>query len=219
MDLVTVLRQFNRKERYWLLRNALGKGSESLCDDFRRALSTVVGIEVPDDAWWAMDYHLDWLIGVLHLLEGGAENAAQKNDALVTGTQEDIDLVVAFANTLILIEAKAETSWSNKQLNSKVKRLEQIIDKNNLPAGLTIRFVLMSPSQPSQRLERVGGLQWQKWMRDGVGQPLHLTLRMAFGDDIADFRKIVRCDEEGNSNRLGTCWAIQGADASSRPRS
>lgn len=207
-DLVNTLKQFNRKERYWLLRNALGKNCEQLDEEFREALSQLVGIKIPTDAWWAMDYHLDWLVGALHLLKGRALGDPQKNNSLVTGTQEDMDLVIAFADTLILIEAKADTSWSNSQLNSKVDRLIQIIGgENNLPAGLTLRFVLMSPKR-SEQLKRNSGEPWPKWMVDGNNQPLHYPLVMVSGGDGGQFMKVIRSDEKGAPNKDGKHWTV-----------
>ena len=54
MKLTDALAAFNRKERYWLIRNALGPGAETLGADFRRRLGDAIGLTIPDDAWWAM---------------------------------------------------------------------------------------------------------------------------------------------------------------------
>lgn len=203
-DLVTVLKRFNRKERYWLLRTALGANSERLDGGFREQLENRLGIKIPANAWWAMDYHLDWLIGALHLLNGGTEDKAREN-RMVTGTQEDIDLVIAFDGTLILIEAKGDTPWSNPQLNSKVDRLEQIFAGGDFPGGLMLHFVLMSP-KPSENLERAPTGDWPKWMCNSDGQPLHL--KMTFGDVAARFLKVVRCNDEGCPDKAATHWKV-----------
>ena len=58
-DLIRHLRSFNRKERFILLSDALGK--ERLADDFRTRVGDCIGVRVPADAYVAMDYHLDWL--------------------------------------------------------------------------------------------------------------------------------------------------------------
>ncbi len=60
-DLITLLRQLNRKERYYLVAQALGIREFRLGDDFRGQLAAVVGREIPQDAFVAMDYHLNWL--------------------------------------------------------------------------------------------------------------------------------------------------------------
>jgi hypothetical protein len=67
--LVECLKLFNRKERYWLIRNALGQNSGDLplSDSFRQKLGKEIGTEIPVEAWWALDYHIDWLFGALVL--------------------------------------------------------------------------------------------------------------------------------------------------------
>lgn len=201
-DLVKTLERFNRKERYWLIRNALGESSKKLDDTFIKNLSAVLGITIPGDAWWAMDYHLDWLIGALHLLGGGAVNDPIANDDLIMGTQQDMDLVIAFERTLILIEAKADTSWSNEQLNEKVARLTKIIEAEcNLIGDLQIYFVLMSP-KVSEEIEPKSG-NWPFWMTNGKNEPLFLKLEMP-----SDLLRVVRCDTNGKSNNNGGSWKI-----------
>lgn len=119
-ELVDMLRKFNRKERYWLLRNALGSKSEVLDEDFRSRLAKSVDFEIPKSAWWAMDYHFDWMVGALHMLSNGNLNEPEaKENELVTGSQEDIDLLIAFDKTLLFVEAKADTSWNTEQWDSK----------------------------------------------------------------------------------------------------
>lgn len=201
--LVEALKRFNRKERYWLLRNALGADFERLDKQFMEQLGRTVGVSIPEDSWWAMDYHLDWLIGALHLLGGGQKNAPQHNTSKsVQGTQEDIDLIVAFESTLILVEAKADTSWSNSQLNSKVDRLSQIVS-DQAPQSVLFKFVLMSPKK-SEKLERIGG--WPAWMQGGNGHPMFMRLEMEGGD--LGFSKVVRCDENGKPLKEGKYWVV-----------
>ena len=66
-DLIHHLRSFNRKERFILLSDALGR--DTLGDAFRERLGEAIGVAVPDDALVAMDYHLDWLQMALYLAE------------------------------------------------------------------------------------------------------------------------------------------------------
>lgn len=220
MKIVDALRELNRKERYWLVRNALGPSSGKLGEGFRQELgATLGGIHIPDYAWWAMDYHLDWLVGALALFQKTEEmiGTAQDNpDALVKGNQEDMDLVVAFDNTLILIEAKGDTSWSNEQLNSKVPRLEAILgevgaDRSSLNR-LSVYFVLMSPSR-SGKLRRKGDGPWPTWMLDKTGQPWWIPMHMAEADQTPSFLKVVRCkDKDGTVGKEGTHWKIDYND-------
>lgn len=211
MNIADALKKFNRKERYWLIRNALGAGSDRIGERFRHQLGTTIGIDIPQDAWWSMDYHLDWLVGALALFQDEEIiGKAQSNpDGLVQGNQEDIDLVVAFGTTLILVEAKGDTSWSNAQLNSKVPRLEAILGKNHVNHSklndLSVYFVLMSPKR-SDKLLRNGGLAWPDWMTDQRGQPLWLPMHMAEADEHPSFLKVTRCMESGSVSKDGIFW-------------
>lgn len=209
--LVDALKRFNRKERYWLIRNALGPTSERLDEGFRVRLAEAIGIDVPATAWWAMDYHLDWLVGALTLVAQGDEGfAAQRNDlGLVNGNQEDMDLIVAFGDTLVMIEAKGESAWSNTQFQSKVARLEKLRAAGLLPASIKIFFVLTSPREP-QFLVPKEGATWQAWMCNAAGRPMHVPLHMP-----DDFVKVTRWDVERQAaSKTGTCWRIVGARSS-----
>lgn len=157
--LVTLLSRLNRKERYWLLSDALGKPMPALSPDYRERLRQVIGVEIPENAWWAMDYHFDWLHAALSswpnfdivLPHAPQPNGVTgKNDKPpITGTQEDIDLLIAFGDTLILVEAKAATGWTNAQMASKAKRLANLPAR---PESVKIYFVLTSPNE-SERLK------------------------------------------------------------------
>lgn len=205
--LVDALRQFNRKERYWLLRNAIGEKFETLDQSFLERLGKETGIKIPANAWWAMDYHFDWLVGALHLAFGVEKNNPQKiSKGEITGTQEDIDLVVAFENTLILIEAKGDTPWSNSQLNSKVnKRLVSIFGENNeRHSSLRLCFVLMSPKE-SGLLKRDDERDWPQWMiRQNTKQPMFIKMEMP--DSLV---RVTRWNNETNKQDAnGMHWVV-----------
>ena len=139
MKLEDLLDQFNRKERYHLLKNALNNRFQ-LSDKFARKLGTAINVEVPKKSWVAMDYHLDWISVAVGLFQrecspkhGGTLDRI--DGKLFKATQQDIDLVVAFTvgqmNHLVLVEAKAyEEKWSKTtydvQLKSKLERLQHI---------------------------------------------------------------------------------------------
>ena len=61
MTLMEHLESFNRKERFFLVGNALGNPDFQLSTDFQTKLNTAFGIPPPNSAFVAMDYHLDWL--------------------------------------------------------------------------------------------------------------------------------------------------------------
>jgi len=161
VTLVESLTAFNRKERYWLIRNALGQRNEAilLSTEFRECFKKITGLSIPKNAWWALDYHIDWLIGALlvyagHSLDDVGDNpqiamhSGELQDRAIQGSQQDFDFVVAFDNVVILIEAKATGAWDNKQFESKCKRLNGLraLCTGELPE---IYFVLMSPGAPS----------------------------------------------------------------------
>ena len=60
-SLMELLESFNRKERFFLIGDALGNRTFQLSTDFRARLSKAFGIEPPSSAFVAMDYHLDWI--------------------------------------------------------------------------------------------------------------------------------------------------------------
>lgn len=194
-QVIGYLEQFNRKERFILLNHVLGKQAFLLNRDFRETLRREIGVLVPDDALVFMDFHLDWLQMALHLANhDDALSHAIKNNGLATANQEDIDLLVAFRNEdpdethLVLIEAKADTGWTNRQLKSKAKRLGFIFDKHSYGTELVkAHFVLMSPRRP-QRIETD---TWPHWMKANTDDSIH-WLELPLRDGLL---KVTRCHE------------------------
>jgi len=78
--LETALEQFNRKERFWLLSDAVGIGFK-LHEEFRSTLEKTISVRIPRDPWWAFDYHLDWLCAVLLTPNYGAADNGQDQNA------------------------------------------------------------------------------------------------------------------------------------------
>lgn len=204
-NLIEYIESFNRKERFFLIGEALGNPDFSLSDDFRTRLSTTFGVPVPANALVAMDYHLDWIHTSLYLaLPGVDERAVHPNtDAIATGNQEDTDLLVAFEEGQIthvmLIEAKAETAWNNRQMCSKARRLKNLFgcDGKNYPF-VKPHFCLMSPRPPQQLKSN----KWPGWMTQN-GEPIWISLTVP-----DDRRKVTRCDDEGNSDAEGKFFRI-----------
>jgi hypothetical protein len=66
VKLADVLKRFNRKERNLLVRAVLGDEQKPLLlsDQFRKDIASKLRIEIQPDAWWATDYHINWLAGV-----------------------------------------------------------------------------------------------------------------------------------------------------------
>ena len=205
--LIEHLRAFNRKERFFLLSHALGVSTFRLDNGFREALGDEIGLSIPDDAYVAMDYHLDWLQIALYLADKPEPPEPIRNEGLIKANQEDIDLLVAFdgaATThLVLLEAKMETSWTNKQLKSKAQRLSRIFDDRTRSKFAVPSFVLMSPRMP----QRVITDDWPDWMKPG-GELQWLELPRP-----KDLRKVTRCTAEGKQSKGGRFVRVSGGDS------
>ena len=200
MNLMEHLEAFNRKERFFLIGDALGNRAFQLSSDFRARLSAAFGIQPPSNALVAMDYHLDWVHASLFLSipENDEEAVHQNTQTVATGNQEDVDLVVAFEKGdithLLLVEAKAATGWTNKQTLSKAKRLERIFGTGGTKyPQVKPHFGLMSPRPPQQLESRL----WPVWMTR-YGQPIWLELKMPTGR-----RRVTRCDSKGRPTAGG----------------
>ena len=120
---------FNRKERNLLIRDMLG--GPDLSEGFSERLAQAL-VVIPEkslkSAWWATDFHFDWLAGALLTFVKGerlSRELVQGNQPkLVQGNQQDLDVIVAAydpaptAETrhhLILMEAKAYSYFATKQ--------------------------------------------------------------------------------------------------------
>ncbi|MER8445623.1 hypothetical protein NKH52_20755 [Mesorhizobium sp. M1066] len=206
--LVSALDRFNRKERYWLLREAVGL--QPLSQVFRAKLDAIFGpeadVRVPENAWWAIDYHVDWLFGALSTTLKSEEPFPPypNGSGQVKGTQEDFDLLVAYGRTLIIVEAKAGQHWGNRQVKSKLTRLTALVEYNNgFPDPLRLFFVLASPKRPTKLDEsscppalqtKDGGVHWTEL---GYGSPgvKHLA--------------VTRCDQGGKRKSKADHWRVR----------
>ncbi|WP_068085404.1 hypothetical protein [Polycladidibacter stylochi] len=66
-------RILNRKERFWLLHKTLGASKFSELDrNFLSEIDRELGLSapMPHNAWWAMDYHFDWICAALWMTKG-----------------------------------------------------------------------------------------------------------------------------------------------------
>ncbi len=203
--LITNLKSFNRKERFFLVGWALGNREFRLSPAFRRELSSSLDLDVPAESFVAMDYHLDWIYASAFLAATGDTNTVYPNgDGLVTGTQEDIDLVVAYecdgSAHFIMVEAKGVTGWSNKQATSKAERLAAIFgQRGNRWRGIHPHFVIVSPTE-SRGLD-CGG--WPSWMKRRDGSPYWMRMEILGG-----LLRVTRCDERGKVTAQGGRWKL-----------
>lgn len=161
-ELTDILDRFNRKERNLLIRDASEHSSSKallLNDSFRKRIGAALGFEIPDDAWWATDYHLNWIVGALAVYCYGKQaigtaqiNLQSENPVrwLVERTQEDVDLLIVIDTTLILVEVKAFGYFTNKQIDSKTRRWLLLKRQSELSGSkVTFRFMLMSRTKPT----------------------------------------------------------------------
>jgi hypothetical protein len=219
MSITETLRRLNRKERYWVVRTALGDPSRTLDGAFCKALEEKlndrdVSVDV-STAWWAMDYHFNWLFAALQVHCGKTNDGAPAWDnasGAVQGNQEDIDLVVASGNDIILVEAK-NGSWSSDQLRSKIERLKLLKADDDGCVGegdrrIRLHLVLMSPKDANRG--ELGRLleHAPAWMRRGDANAWRwLELQI---DDPAPDWKVHRSNESGRKDKAGSYWTIAG---------
>lgn len=160
-----IIKKFNRKERYHLVKEALMDGEPKLNPDFHKRLKVATGQEIPENSYVAIDYHLDWIAAALYLtkkyqtkyinsilLEEKIPGKIHEKNGhnIITGNQLDTDLAVIYINNsllhIIMIEVKVETGWNGKQLSSKGKRLKEIFGcKGNLFSFVNPVFVIAGP--------------------------------------------------------------------------
>ena len=150
-----------------------------------------------------MDYHLDWLQIAMWFRKKDEMPQDKKipmccrnESMLIEGTQEDIDLLIAFDDPektdivhLVLVEAKGDTPWKNDQLNSKARRLSRIFGSETVPKDVTPYFVMMSPSEP----KKIRVDTWPCWMKRS-----HLELPLP-----ERLLKFTRSDECGENSKNG----------------
>lgn len=216
--LIERLKHFNAKERYFLLRQVLGKNNFRLDQKLRSDLEKALGIEIPQDAplFAAMDYHLDWIYAAL---QDPQDNEPQPNPdmgkesggKLIRASQEDIDFLIAFEKDdvthIVLLEAKAYTGWSQKQIDDKTLRLRNIFSEDVLMSGVRAYLVLMSPSEP-ERLKPDGCPSWMLRDEAFIWIPL----------EIDPCKKVTRCDEAGNANQDGGLWIVENRKEKTKRR-
>jgi hypothetical protein len=201
--LVDRLRELNRKERYYLVRAALGLREFRLHEDFANAVGGLVKLPVPADAFVAMDYHLEWVYAALISIASGAEGPfAQGPVPIVEGNQEDADLLIAFdldsKTHLIFVEAKGATHYSNEQLTSKLDRLRSIFGNDGGQYPTVAPMLVLTSPRPPMKLKYAG---WPESVQFGRTPPW-FPLSMPKG------RRVTRCLQDGTPSRHGTFWKL-----------
>jgi hypothetical protein len=222
-DLKGRLASFNRKERFLLVGQSLGNPAFVLGSDFRERLGALLGRPVPEDAYCAMDYHLDWLYASLMWATGQVHpgnlmpripdlGLDPPRDLKVTGNQSDVDLLVAWVDErdraqVVMLEAKGFSAWTHKQMAYKSARLVAIFgDESNVRfPGVDAHLVLVGPKTvPSELL--AGGPSWAVGRTTG-NVKYFLTLNPPSAETYAVQR--VTADRQPSS--VGSHWIIKSA--------
>jgi hypothetical protein len=211
---VDLLQMLNRKERFFLVGFALDNQQFALGVRFRELLQAEFHVEVPEDAFVAMDYHFSWLYAAAVLSQAEGLGPFPSGGGIERGNQEDIDLLVAFDDEAItrvlILEAKGVTGWNNRQLRSKLERLASIFGTESNPGRfpfLRPDFAILSPIRPIG----VDTTDWPGWMTDQPGRP-HWIEMPAPGDLL----KVTRCDSHGKTAANGGYWMAEHDRVSAR---
>ncbi len=201
------LKRFNCKERYHLIRAALDNPKFRLGDSFRERLQECLGLQVPKDAFAAVDYHLDWIYASLCIATTPEQPPYYPlHDAKeISGTIQDVDLLIAYESSgichVVMVEAKGVLSFSNRDLNRKAERLGVIWgDDGGCWPNAKPHFVIASPRKP-ERLTYVG---WPSWMKLQKNQWLRL--------DIANnppLQKVTRLHRDPTHKNRYAKWKVE----------
>ena len=205
-DIIQNLEKLNRKERYFLVRTALGDGAFKLGPSFRDTLRVRFSLDIPGDAFVAMDYHLNWIFAaaVMAFSEPVQGRIYNNKLGLYDGTQEDVDLLVAFKDIsgldhIIMLEAKGVEAYDNKQFEHKMERFRSIFGQNGRRfASVRPHFGLMSPHEPKHLRSDVCP-SWLKLDGKLPWLPMQIPERLAlFG-----------CDRDGRADKKRKFWTLR----------
>ena len=190
-----------------------------MAPDFCKRLAEATGIraELLGGAWWATDFHFDWLAGALLTFIKGVngENLSRQGNSndLVAGNQEDIDLVVVAPDPdagplhhLILIEAKAYGHFTTGQYRSKVARLEKLYAfythlEEGRPGRVRFHYVLYSPTKPTKLVPIP-----LPWPSNDVTVPPIQHIELKLGRQRSSMLSVTRCNESDKPDSEGNYW-------------
>ena len=180
------LKMFNRKERDHLMKFALCEEPEAprISNELWKKISNGGTRPNADRMFLGMDYHLNWLYAALATAgvpdtELNAERPNEWSDAPgdpIRQNQEDVDLLIAWFDRrwskpfrLVLLEAKLDSSWISRQLESKRKRL-QLIREEAESLGLDFmdwQLLLVSPRSESECGFEIPGISCEYYTPQG----------------------------------------------------
>lgn len=179
-SLLSLLTSFNRKERHALLDKIFENKIAYFSPKFIDALTKITGSNIPSNYNWFIDYHLDWIeAAIFYYLNKLDANEVQSINRdgdesypkfTLDFTQRDVDFLVYFqinsCHKFIIIEAKYDTGWDNKQFRTKAGRLKEIYSNyvfinSKIKSNVSIEFycIIMSPKHPA-KLQNIEGWKW-----------------------------------------------------------
>ncbi|WP_421212490.1 hypothetical protein [Aeromonas sp. 600479] len=212
VDIISNLKSFNRKERFYLIGQMLGNPEFRMDENQLDKISKLIKVKIPSEYFAAMDYHLDWIYASLFLTQEHGEKIFQRNfidnnkkvDLQISGTQEDVDFLLAFIDPenkthLVMIEAKGDSYFSNGQLDSKNKRFKAIFGNENTWPNVRPHFIICSPKKP----QKINIEEPAYFMFKNFTLPW-LELDMGNGKN-----KVTRCDKEGEPYNNGEHWKVE----------
>ena len=204
-QIMSALVDLNSKERYFVMNALLDLKTHSLSTGMNRLISGVLELEIPKNNLVFLDYHLDWVTAALVAGTQRGKKPTYKNTGMATvlGNQMDIDALIAFEldgkTHLLFMEAKGVGAWNNKQLNTKVSRLNKIFGGPQGEIEQTVpHFALLSP----YKSENLKTKNWPDWMLKN-GEPLFFKLNMP-----NPIWTVERCSEEGKRTRSEGFWHV-----------
>lgn len=213
VDIISNLKSFNRKERFYLIGQMLGNPEFRMDDNQLDKISNLIGLTIPRKYFAAMDYHLDWIYASLYLTKNNSKSCVERNfieengietDYQISGTQEDVDFLLAFVDEkkithIVMIEAKGDSYFSNGQLDSKNKRFKAIFGNENTWPNVRPHFLLCSPKEP----QKINIEEPAYFIFKNSKLPW-LELDMGEGKN-----KVTRCDDEGEPYNNGKYWTVE----------
>lgn len=204
MSIISNLASFNRKERFYLVAYMLKNTQFELSEEVKTLISEIINVPIPDSYFTAMDYHLDWIYASLHLENTLSEQPFLRDRNCIKGTQEDVDFIIAFEDTqnithIVMIEAKGDSSFTSKQLESKALRLKHIFGEEKCKwTNVQPHFLLCSPKKTSL----LKPINFPHYLLNKNNELTWFELPMP----KSGLQKIIRSNESSNPKEDGDYW-------------
>lgn len=207
MKLIDYLSFFNRKERFHLIGQLLGNASFNLPPSVLEKITRLLNVKICGEYFSAMDYHIDWIYASLVLTRDKNYLPKEIVPDTITATQEDVDFILVFKDEdnlthIVMIEAKGDTYFTNKQIGKKAKRLMAIFGKEgNVWPNVKPHFLICSQNKP--RLINTNNLP--DFMLDNDNKSI-IWFELPMPNNQL---KVTRCNQNGLQDKNGIYWKIE----------